>query len=60
MDKDKLEHHIKHLTEQHEYIDRRIKNLELIGVFSDPQLEVLKKERLRLADDIEHTKKKLI
>ncbi len=52
------EHRIKHLEEAHRALDKRIKNMETTGVFEDEQLHELKKQKLRLRDDIEQLKLK--
>jgi uncharacterized protein YdcH (DUF465 family) len=52
------EHRIKHLEEAHQALDKRIDGLESTGVFGDVTLEVLKKQRLHLKDQIEELKHK--
>ena len=59
MDKLKLEHHLKVLEDKHKTINKTIDNLEKVGTYSDFQLEVMKKQRLQLKDQIEHYKKRL-
>ena len=49
---DHLENRLKHLTDEHQAIDKRIDGLESTGVFEDATLEVLKKQRLYLKDEI--------
>ena len=46
------EQRIKHLEELHRVLDKRIDGLESTGVFEDVTLEVLKKQRLHLKDEI--------
>jgi uncharacterized protein YdcH (DUF465 family) len=46
------EQRIKHLEELHRVLDKRIDGLESTGVFEDTTLEVLKKQRLHLKDEI--------
>jgi uncharacterized protein YdcH (DUF465 family) len=46
------EQRIKHLEELHRVLDKRIDGLESTGVFEDTTLEVLKKQRLHLRDEI--------
>jgi uncharacterized protein YdcH (DUF465 family) len=46
------EHRIKHLEELHRVLDKRIDGIESTGVFEDVTLEVLKKQRLHLKDEI--------
>ena len=43
---------IKHLEEAHRALDKQIDTLEKNGLFEDLKLEELKKQRLRLKDDI--------
>lgn len=54
MDKVKVEHHIKHLQEQHDALDKRIK-----PTTADYITRVLKKEKLQLKDEIERLKKQI-
>ena len=49
---DHLEHRLKHLEEEHQKINKRIDGLENTGVFEDATIEVLKKQRLHLKDEI--------
>lgn len=46
------EQRIKHLEELHRVLDKRIDGLEKTGVFEDATLEVLKKQRLHLRDEL--------
>jgi len=57
--KDHLEHRIEHLENEHANIDKRINGVESTGVFEDITLEVLKKQRLHLKDEIVKIKLKL-
>ena len=41
-----------HLEEEHAQINKRIDGLESTGVFEDATLEVLKKQRLHLKDEL--------
>ena len=43
---------IKHLEEAHRALDKQIDTLEKNGLFEDLNLEELKKQRLRLKDNI--------
>lgn len=43
---------IKHLEEAHRALDKQIDTLEKNGLFEDLKLEELKKQRLRLKDNI--------
>ena len=56
---DHLEHRLKHLSAEHQAIDKRIDGLESTGVFEDATLEVLKKQRLYLKDEIVKIKLKI-
>ena len=49
---DHLENRLRHLEEEHARIDKRIDGMESTGVFEDVTLEVLKKQRLHLKDEI--------
>lgn len=49
---DRLEHRLKHLQDDHAVLDKRIDGLESTGVFEDATLEILKKQRLHLKDEI--------
>ncbi len=53
--KEKLQHHISHLQEQHDELDRRI------ALDKDPEYltSIFKKEKLQLKDEIERTKAKM-
>ena len=46
------ESHLKHLEQMHQELNKRIDGLENTGVFEDATLEVLKKQRLHLKDEI--------
>ena len=46
------EHRLKHLENDHAQINKRIDGMESTGVFEDVTLEVLKKQRLHLKDEI--------
>jgi uncharacterized protein YdcH (DUF465 family) len=43
---------IKHLEEEHAKLDKRIDGMESTGVFEDVTLEVLKKQRLHIRDEL--------
>jgi uncharacterized protein YdcH (DUF465 family) len=49
---EKLQHRLKHLENDHAALDKRIDGMESTGVFGDVTLEVLKKQRLHLKDEI--------
>lgn len=58
LDRQKLEHHIKHLQEQHDRLDREIK--ELYDHHTDDfKVENLKKQKLNIRDDIERIKRQI-
>jgi hypothetical protein len=48
----KLENRLKHLEKEHAVLDKRIDGMESTSVFDDVTLEVLKKQRLHLRDEI--------
>lgn len=52
------EQRIAHLEEAHRALNKRIDTLEKTGIFNDPELEDLKKERLLLKDKIIILKRK--
>lgn len=56
--KEKLEHHIKHLQEKHDKLDREIKDM-FIDNTSDLIMEQAKKKKLKLKDQIEECKRKI-
>lgn len=60
MDIVKIEHHIKHLEEKHHDLDKQIHNKELSGRFSDYEMQILKKEKLHLKDEIEQLKHRMM
>ena len=49
---DHLQNRLKHLEDEHATINKRIDGMESTGVFEDASLEVLKKQRLHLKDEI--------
>ena len=57
--KEKLEHHISHLQEQHAALDKQIDLMESNGHFTDDELNNLKKKRLSLKDEIEQHKRQI-
>jgi len=59
MDKLKIEHHIKHLQELHDDLDKQIHNEESHHG-NDNLVKVLKKKKLKLKDEIEGFKNQLI
>ena len=53
---DKLKHRLQHLENDHTALNKKIDGLEKTGVFEDVTLEVLKKQRLHLKDEISKIK----
>jgi hypothetical protein len=49
---DHLSNRLVHLENEHAQINKRIDGMESTGVFEDATLEVLKKQRLHLKDEI--------
>ena len=49
---DHLQHRLAHLEKDHAELDKRIDGMESTGVFEDANMEVLKKQRLHLKDEI--------
>jgi uncharacterized protein YdcH (DUF465 family) len=58
MTREKLIHHAEHLKEKHDALDRQIKELYEHHT-DDLKVEKLKKEKLKLKDEIELTNKKI-
>jgi len=56
---DHLQNRLKHIEEEHAKLDKRIDGMESTGVFEDATLEVLKKQRLHLKDEIVKIKLKI-
>ena len=56
---DHLENRLRHIEEEHAQLDKRIDGMESTGVFEDATLEVLKKQRLHLKDEIVKIKLKI-
>ena len=56
--KEKLEHHIKALQEKHDILDKEIKDAYMDNV-SDILIEKMKKQKLKLRDEIESCKKRI-
>ena len=53
---EKLQHRLQHLEKDHAVLDKRIDGMESTGVFEDITLEVLKKQRLHIKDEISKIK----
>jgi uncharacterized protein YdcH (DUF465 family) len=49
---DHLQNRVRHLEEEHAQLDKRIDGMEKTGVFEDVTLEVLKKQRLHIRDEL--------
>ena len=49
---DHLQNRLRHLEEEHARLDKRIDGMESTGVFDDTTLEVLKKQRLHIKDEL--------
>ena len=49
---DHLQNRVRHLEEEHAQLDKRIDGMESTGVFEDVNLEVLKKQRLHIRDEL--------
>jgi uncharacterized protein YdcH (DUF465 family) len=49
---DHLQNRVQHLEEEHARLDKRIDGMESTGVFEDATLEVLKKQRLHIKDEL--------
>lgn len=49
---DHLQSRVRHLEEEHAQLDKRIDGMESTGVFEDATLEVLKKQRLHIKDEL--------
>ena len=56
---DHLQNRVQHLEEEHARLDKRIDGMESTGVFEDATLEVLKKQRLHIRDEIVKIKLKI-
>ena len=53
---EKLQHRLQHLENDHAALNKKIDGLEKTGVFEDVTLEVLKKQRLHLKDEVSKIK----
>jgi hypothetical protein len=56
--KEKLENHMKALQEKHDILDKEIKDAYMDNV-GDLEIEKMKKQKLRLKDEIESCKKQI-
>ncbi len=59
MDKEKIQHHIKHLQQMHDDLDKQIVE-EVKHYGNDALVSLLKKKKLKLKDEIEGFKSQLI
>jgi uncharacterized protein YdcH (DUF465 family) len=59
MTREKLIHHVEHLREKHEKLDKQIDLMEQSGNYVDDNLNELKKKRLAIRDEIEQTNRKI-
>ena len=59
MNLEKIEHHIKHLEDKHWKLNKDIDLMERHGKYTDYELEVKKKERLHIKDEIESLKQRM-
>ena len=59
MDKNKIEHHIKHLQEKHDKLNKQIDTLETHGHYTDLEITKLKKKKLHIKDEIEAFKQRM-
>ena len=53
-----FENRLRHLEEMHAILDKQIDGLESTGAFHDENLNMLKKRRLQIRDQIESLKRK--
>ena len=58
MNAEKIQHHIKHLEELHQNIDKLIKD-SIKHYGNDQEVNELKKKKLKLKDEIENFKKQI-
>ncbi len=56
--REKLIHHVEHLKEKHDDLDRRIQEMYERRI-EDFKVEDLKKQKLKLRDEIEQTNRKI-
>lgn len=59
MNAEGLKHHIKHLEDQHQTIDKKVDTMEKTGLFEDMDLQYLKKKRLTLKEELERCRHRL-
>jgi hypothetical protein len=56
--REKLQNHIKHLQEKHDILDKEIKDAYMDNV-GDLEIEKMKKQKLKMKDEIESCKKQI-
>lgn len=59
MNKEKMQHHIAHLEQLHDSVDKQIEKVYR-EYGNDISIQQLKKKKLKLKDEIEHCKKELL
>jgi len=59
MNKEKIEHHISHLQDKHDELDKRI-SLAIKNHDDEHVIKILKKEKLAFKDEIESFKKQIV
>ena len=60
MKKEKIEHHIKHLQDKHDKLNKQIDTLETHGHYTDQEITDLKKKKLHIKDEIEAFKQRMV
>lgn len=58
MTKQKLQNHMVHLQEKHDILDKEIKDAYMDNI-GDLEIEKMKKQKLKLRDEIESCKKQI-
>lgn len=58
MNKEKMQHHIAHLEQLHDSVDKQIEKIYR-EYGNDISIQQLKKKKLKLKDEIEHCKKEI-
>jgi hypothetical protein len=59
MNKEKIEHHIKHLQEKHSQVNKQLTTLLAHGHYTDTEITELKKKKLHIKDEIESLKQRM-
>ena len=63
MNNEKMKHHIKALKDKHQKLDKQIQLLEAAGHITpmiEADISYLKKEKLRIKDELEQCERKLV